>query len=193
MNSSNHSGRPRKRSSESRLPFLFEFWCWVVGFVSRQFPGASSSLRSVAGLQDGLDESGGIDVEGELVPELDDNPGTTRGTKLSVDRWPTHRSICVLRRVSKRQNCRRVFEKLHSHEEAKIVKKNLCFCVCLHFSIGRFHRCGGPGSVQSVQFFWGQILFFLSMCIGAPESTTNSRFSGDCAICAGATLISIGE
>ena len=52
--------------------------------VSRLFPGDSSSLRSVAGLEDVLDESCGIDVEDELAPELDDNPGRTRGTKLSV-------------------------------------------------------------------------------------------------------------
>ena len=31
-----------------------------------------------------LDESCGSDVEDELVPEFDDNPGTTRGTKFSV-------------------------------------------------------------------------------------------------------------
>ena len=55
-----------------------------IGFVSRQCPGAGSSLRSVAGLEDVLDESCGIDVEDELVPDLDDKPGTTRGTKLSV-------------------------------------------------------------------------------------------------------------
>ena len=58
----------------------------VLGFFggSRdQFPGASSSLRSDAGiggvLDDVLDESCGGDVEDEL-----DNPGTTIGTKYSV-------------------------------------------------------------------------------------------------------------
>ena len=60
------------------------FWGGVIGSVSRQFPGAGSSLRSVAGLEDVLGESCGNDVEDELVPELDDNPGTTRDTKLSV-------------------------------------------------------------------------------------------------------------
>ena len=64
-------------------PFLFSFWFWVLGSVSRQFSGAGSSLRSVAGLEDVLAESCGIDVEDELVPELDDNPGTTRGKKVS--------------------------------------------------------------------------------------------------------------
>ena len=56
----------------------------VNGFVSRQLPGAGSSLRSVAGLEDVSDESCGGDVDDELLPELVDNPGTTRGTKLSV-------------------------------------------------------------------------------------------------------------
>ena len=51
---------------------------------SRQLPGAGSSLRSVAGLEDVLDEFCGGDVEDELVPEFDDNPGTTRGTIFSV-------------------------------------------------------------------------------------------------------------
>ena len=37
------------------------------------FQGARSSLCSVAGLEDVLDESCGSDVEDELVPEFDDN------------------------------------------------------------------------------------------------------------------------
>ena len=48
------------------------------------FPGVGPSLRSVAGLEHVLDESCGGGVEDELAPELDDNPGTTSGTKLSV-------------------------------------------------------------------------------------------------------------
>ena len=38
----------------------------------REFPGAGSSLRSAAGLEDVLDESCGGDVEDEVVPELDE-------------------------------------------------------------------------------------------------------------------------
>ena len=111
-NSSNHSGRSRKRSSESRLPSLFFFWLWVFE-GSHQFPGTNSSLRSDTALEDELDESCGVDVADELLPELVDTPGTTRGTELSVshfivfhslvkrgfDRWPTRRNICGLRRV----------------------------------------------------------------------------------------------
>ena len=60
------------------------FLLWVFGGSHDQFPGAGSSLRSDAGLggalDDVLDESCDGDVEDELVPELDDNPGTTTGT-----------------------------------------------------------------------------------------------------------------
>ena len=74
VNSSNHSGRSRKRSFES-----FES---LAGFRD-QFPGASSSLRSEVGLDDVLvgvlDESCDGDVEDEL-----DNPGTSIGKKFSV-------------------------------------------------------------------------------------------------------------
>ena len=47
-----------------------------------QFLGACSSLRSLSGLVD--DGSCNDGVEDELVPVLEDTPGTTRGTKLSV-------------------------------------------------------------------------------------------------------------
>ena len=51
---------------------------------SRQFPGAGSSLRSDAGLEDALDESCGGDVEDELMAEFDCTPRTARGAKFSV-------------------------------------------------------------------------------------------------------------
>ena len=109
---------------------------WVIGSVSRQFPGAGSSLRSVAGLEDVLDESCGSDEEDELVPEFDDNPGTTRGGKLSVlhnffsvvwstvafDRWPTHRYFRVLRKalqVIELQACLRVIALLRRDQGRK--------------------------------------------------------------------------
>ena len=82
VNSSNHSGRSRKQSSASRLPSLFLFL--LSGFEGdpHHSRGAGPSLRSWAGLVE--DKSGDVDVEDELLPELVDNPGTTRGTKLSV-------------------------------------------------------------------------------------------------------------
>ena len=83
VNSSNHSGRSRNRSPDACSLLLFLLLFWDV-FALRRFPDACLSLRSVAGLEDVLDESCGGDVEDELVPEFDDNPGTTRGTKISV-------------------------------------------------------------------------------------------------------------
>ena len=73
------SGRSRKRSSESRLSTLF--LCLSEG-DPHQSPGASPSLRSWAGLAE--DKSCNVDVDDELLPELVENPGTTRGTKLSL-------------------------------------------------------------------------------------------------------------
>ena len=66
VNPSNNSGRSRKWSSESPLPFLFLFWCRVIGSVSRQIPGAGSSRRSEAGPDE--DKSCNVDVENELLP-----------------------------------------------------------------------------------------------------------------------------
>ena len=75
VNSSNHSGRSHDRPSDVD-GFLF-LWERREGFfgVSRQFLGARSSLRSVAGLEDVLDEVLRAAIaEDELSPELDDNP-----------------------------------------------------------------------------------------------------------------------
>ena len=54
----------------------------IVGSVPRQFPGVGSSRRSAAGPDE--DKSCDVDVEDTLVPELDDNLGTKRGSKLFV-------------------------------------------------------------------------------------------------------------
>ena len=60
------------------------------GSVCIGFPHACLSLRVVTGSDDvsdspeELDWSFGLDVEAELLLEDDDNPGTTRGTKLSI-------------------------------------------------------------------------------------------------------------
>ena len=91
VNSSNHSGRSRKRSSEARVLSFLSFFG-----ESRQFPGAGSAVRSDAGLEDALDESCDGDVQGQTI-----------GTKFSVARKkilpltaaPTRRYIRVLRRV----------------------------------------------------------------------------------------------
>ena len=67
VNSSNHS---------SRLSSLFLFLFWVFGVDLHHLRGAI--------LEDELDKSCGGEVEDETLPELVDNRGTTRGTKLSV-------------------------------------------------------------------------------------------------------------
>ena len=69
VNSSGHSGRPS---------VLFP------AASTRQFPGASSSLREFAGFVKKENESSGGDVVEELEVELDDSPGTTKGTQFSV-------------------------------------------------------------------------------------------------------------
>ena len=58
--------------------------CILVLFFQgpHQFPGASPSLRSWAGVVE--DNSCDVDVEDELVRDLVDNPGTTSGTRLPV-------------------------------------------------------------------------------------------------------------
>ena len=73
MNSSNHSGRSRRRS--------FEFSESLAGFRD-QFPGASS-LRPEAGLDDVVVDVLGESCDGDVADELD-NPRTTVGTKFSV-------------------------------------------------------------------------------------------------------------
>ena len=52
------------------------------GRFCKLFPGAPSLRREFGGFNE-LDESCGNDVEDELALELDDNPGTTTGTKFS--------------------------------------------------------------------------------------------------------------
>ena len=84
VNSSNHSGRSANGSVDFFLSSLFLFLFWVLGVHLHHFRGAISLLRSDTGLEDELDESCGGDVEDEKLPQLVDNPGTTRGTKLSV-------------------------------------------------------------------------------------------------------------
>ena len=88
--------------------------------MSLQFSGACSSRRSEAG--PGEEKSCHVVVED---PELDDNPGTTRGTKLSVlhvlffsclvnrgflTADPLIRISVFVAEFSKRSNCRRIFE-----------------------------------------------------------------------------------
>ena len=118
---------------------------------SRQFPGAGSPLRSAAGLEEVLDKSCDVDVEDELVPELDDNPVTTRGSKFSVFNWVSHPCLVkgfffltagplrgvirVLRRVLQvieMQACHRVFapSRIGLDRERKLLPPRGC---ALHY------------------------------------------------------------
>ena len=62
------------------IPLFFLLWVFEGG--RHQSPRAGPSLRSWPGLVE--DKSCDVDVVDELLPELVDNPGATRGTKLSV-------------------------------------------------------------------------------------------------------------
>ena len=89
---------------------LFFFWEVILAAL-HQLHSGGSSLRSVIELDEGKSCTG--DVEDEAVQELADTPRITNGTKLSVlhelsslvwsvvvvDRLPTPRNFCALRRV----------------------------------------------------------------------------------------------
>ena len=81
VNSSNHSERSRKRSSESRFSSRLLYLFWVFEGDPHHSRGAGSSIRSWGGI---VDKSCNADVDDELLPDLVDNPGTTRGTKMPV-------------------------------------------------------------------------------------------------------------
>ena len=61
-----HSGRSRKRSSESRLLSLF-FYAFEILVNRSSFLVPGLSLRSAAGLEEVLDKFCDVDVEDELV------------------------------------------------------------------------------------------------------------------------------
>ena len=106
-----------------------------------------------------LNESCDGDAEDETLPELADNPGTTRGTKLSVlqiilfpswlivaiDRWPTHKSIRGLRKgclATGLQAFPRVIARLEKDLDRERI---LCLLVGMHLTTySQYHR-GGRG------------------------------------------------
>ena len=67
-------------SASSRLsPFLCPFWFWVIGVcLAASLLVLVRHFALLLDLKMYFDESCGIDVEDELVPELDDNPGTKK-------------------------------------------------------------------------------------------------------------------
>ena len=110
VNSSNHSGRSRKRSSESRLPSLFFlFWVWVFWewSVPLSWSWSVTSLLSWTCWRQFLScrriavRTGVLPWERQevwscpLCVQFSSPPRST----VSFDRWPTHRNICGLRRL----------------------------------------------------------------------------------------------
>ena len=191
---------------------LFLLLFWVFGGSRDQLPGASSSLRSGAGLErvldDVLDASCDVDEEDELVPVLDDNPVTARGAKISVlqkksslvwstvafDRWPTHRYIRVLRKVFQAidlQACNRVFApSRRDQDRERILVLPRLFALHrwpLPPLWGSWISAGSPSISSELKSV------LLSTYIDAPESTTNSRSCGDFEVGDGVALASIGE
>ena len=79
---------------------------------------------------------------------------------------------------------RKVFQSLHSHEEAQIVNIHLCLLVCLHFTVCRHHH--GRGFWISVEFPFHLRSNPCCLCIEVPESITN--FLSSCNFEVGATI-----
>ena len=174
VKSSNQNRRSANGSSESFLSSQGSCSSLLV---------ASSSRGSNTEPEDELDEalfpetwcasgpncSCGGAVQDELLPELTDNPGTTRGTKLSVlqvifsifwsivalDRWPTHWSVrgpCKACQATGQQALPRVVERLRtdsSHE-----RTHLCLLVGVHFLIGSQHYCRISEPFYRAHLFW---------------------------------------
>ena len=192
VNSSNHSGRSRKRSSASRLSSFF-FVLVLRFFLSVE---TCLSLRPVFELEE--DKSGTDDVEDEAVPELVVNPAMTKGTKCSVlkailfpclfscGRWPLAHTLeypCSSQSfpsdrtagVSSR-NCTvtkrpRSWTKTSASSFVCTVVLDLC-------------KVSSSSELKS---------FSLSMCIDAPVSTTNSLSSNNFEVSARIALASTGE
>ena len=87
------------------------------------------------------------------------------------------------------QTCRRVFAPSRRDQdlERKLVLPRLFALLRC-----RYHRCGFLG-IRRVSVSSELKSFLPSICIDAPESTTNSRSSGDFEVCAGVALAARGE
>ena len=98
---------------------------------------------------------------------------------VAFDRRPTHKYFRVLRKGSRRDQDR---------------ERNLCFLVCLHFPVGRYHRCGDPGSPQGLPTFRLSSKPFCSaralMRLSQPRIFCSC---GDFEVGAGVALASTGE
>ena len=142
---------------------------------------ASSSLRFDTEPEDELDaalfpeagcasspnESCGGVVEDELLRELADNLGRTRGTEvvrlaentlpnlgqswlLTAD--PLIGVSAVFAKLAWRGDRWRFLELLHGYEQIQVMNEHLCLIVCVHFTIGCKHDSEGSGPSQCVEF-----------------------------------------
>ena len=90
MNSCNQKGISANRSFLSFLSFSQDSWPSFPELVSSLRPNTESEDELAAAVFPGArgaygpNDSGDGVIEDELLPELTDNPGTTRGTQLSV-------------------------------------------------------------------------------------------------------------
>ena len=113
---------------------------------------------------------------------------------VAFDRWPTHRYIRVLRRVfqvKELQVCHRVTALPRKDQDRERIPV-----------LPRLFVCTSPLAVTTVVGFlvFRRVssaaklkTFLLSICIAAPESTTDSRSSGFFEEGAGMALASVGE
>ena len=149
VNSFNHSGRPRNRSSEARLMCFFLFlylffevicssflelvrhfvtsllgWTWRFSWrVLRWRCRGRTSTQTIQGQQE---------VQNCQFCTIFSSPAWST---VVFDRWPTHRYIRVLRRVFQAIE-------LQAYLRAIAQSRRDQDRVCLHFSVGRCHRCG---------------------------------------------------
>ena len=79
---------------------------------------------------------------------------------------------------SKRKHCWCIFEELYCHEQIRFFHIQCCFLICLHFSIGCDIPLEESWKLALSPFLLSSSSFSLSMCVDAPESTTNSLSSG---------------
>ena len=151
---------------------VFHFLFWVFGETAPVFlvrvGHFALMLDLEVNLRDVLDES--CDSEDEIVPEFDGNTGQQEVRSLPfciicslvwsivvVYRWPTHKYIRVLCRVD------RTADVSSSNDPVtKWSRSWTCTCastfVCTS-PLARYHRCGVPGSPQSLHFVPASFLF----------------------------------
>ena len=190
VNTSNHSGRSRNRSSEARLLSLFYF-CFEFLVNRAIFLGAGSSLRSVAGLEDELDEScGGGEKRTCWYHNLSTIPGqqgvrnfpSCRESSSLVwsgeafDRWPTQSFSSVLRRalqVMELQACHRVFAPSQRDQD----RTRTLVLPHPHWSFQPLWSSWIPAESPFRLSF--NSFFFAQHVHDAPESTTKSRLQSE--------------